>query len=91
VSTTEHPADQPIAIGTPAFWRAIGALILGAVCTCAIMYAVQPILPVFATTFHVSPATSSVALSDTLAVIAGGMLVAGLISEMHGRVPIFLL
>jgi YNFM family putative membrane transporter len=88
VPTTERPADQPIAIGTPAFWRAIGALILGAICTCAVMYAVQPILPVFAVTFHVSPATSSLALSDTLAVLAGGMLVAGLVSEVRGRVPI---
>jgi YNFM family putative membrane transporter len=88
VLPTDPRTERLIEAGTPAFWRAIAALIVGAICTCSIMYAVQPILPVFARTFHVSPATSSLALSDTLAVIAVGLLAAGLLSDIRGRVSI---
>ena len=87
---TSLPSDihEPIDLGTAAFWRATLALILGAICICSMMYAVQPILPVLAGEFHVSPARSSLALSDTLAVLAIGMVLAGMVSETRGRVPI---
>ncbi len=88
MTTTHSDAINPIDVGTAAFWRATLALILGAICICAMMYAVQPILPVLAQEFHLSPAVSSLALSATLAGLAIGMVLAGMVSEMRGRVPI---
>ncbi|MDE3155308.1 MAG: MFS transporter [Acidobacteriota bacterium] len=88
MTTSLAEPSRPIDVGTAAFWRATIALIVGAICICSIMYAVQPILPVLAGEFHVSPAGSSLALSATLAVLAIGMVLAGMVSEMRGRVPI---
>ena len=49
------------------------------------MYAVQPLLPVFAREFDVSPTTSSLALSLTTACLAFSMLVIGGIGEGWSR------
>jgi len=53
-----------------------------------LMYAVQPLLPIFTQEFHVSAATSSLALSLTTACLAVSMLVVGAIGEGWTRKPI---
>ncbi|MGI9103842.1 MAG: MFS transporter [Terriglobales bacterium] len=71
--------------GTRLFWRVNLAMVAAAFCTFALIYCVQPLLPVLAAEFHVSPAVSSLALSLTTGVLALGMVAAGLISETIDR------
>lgn len=56
--------------------------------TFALLYCVQPLMPVFARDFHVSAAQSSLSLSLTTGLIAPAMIIAGVISEARGRKPI---
>src|SRR5262245_15608714 len=52
------------------------------------MYCVQPLMPVFAADFHVTPIQSSLSLSVTTLVLAPSLLVAGALAESHGRKPL---
>src|SRR4051812_22553426 len=61
------------------------ALFSGGFATFALLYCVQPLMPVFAHDFHVSAAQSSLTLSLTTALLAPAMIVAGAISEVRGR------
>jgi YNFM family putative membrane transporter len=82
--------DDYIRARTPAFRRMNVALIAAAFSTFAVIYCVQPLLPVLAEAFHLSPAASSLALSTTSATLGLGMLVAGVISEAMGRKRVML-
>jgi YNFM family putative membrane transporter len=53
-----------------------------------LMYAVQPLLPVFTREFHVDAATSSLALSVTTGCLAVSMLVIGAVAEAWSRKPL---
>lgn len=79
-----------IAPGTAEFLRANIALFAAGFSTLALLYAVQPLLPVFSSEFHVSPAESSLSLSLTTATLAVLMLVASALSETFGRKPVML-
>lgn len=74
--------------GTPAFRRANGALFACGFVTFSILYAVQPLIPVFAQEFAISPAMGSLALSVTTAALAVSMLILGSLSDSWGRKPI---
>jgi MFS transporter, YNFM family, putative membrane transport protein len=74
--------------GTPAFRRLNLALFAAGFSTFAILYCVQPLLPVFSAEFHVSAAVSSLSLSLTTGLLAVAMLVTGSLSEVWGRKPI---
>jgi len=74
--------------GTPEFRRTNLALFSAGFATFALLYCVQPLMPVFARDFHVSAAQSSLVLSLTTALLAPSMIVAGAISESRGRKPI---
>jgi len=82
-----HAGSEPAYIhtGTSEFWRASVALVAAAFCTFALIYCVQPLMPVLAAAFQLSPAASSLALSVTTAVLAVSMLVVGLFSDALGR------
>jgi len=71
--------------GTSTYRRTSIALFLAGFVTFTLVYDVQPLLPEFATDFHVSAATSSLALSVTTAALAIAILCAGAGSEMFGR------
>ena len=71
--------------GTPAFRRATAALFAAGFATFAMLYSVQPLLPVFARDFHVSAAESSLVLSGSTLTLAGSLLVASSLSEAWGR------
>lgn len=79
-----------VAAGSAAFWRINGALFAAGFATFATLYYVQPLLPVFAHRFELSPAASSLALSTATALLAVSMLVAGSLSEAWGRKPVML-
>ena len=51
--------DAFITHGTPAFWRANLALFASGFATLALLYCVQPLLPVLSTAFGVGAAASS--------------------------------
>jgi MFS transporter, YNFM family, putative membrane transport protein len=54
------------------------------------MHCVQPLLPVFADTFHLSAAEASLAVSVTTGVLGPAILIAGMISDRIGRIGILI-
>jgi YNFM family putative membrane transporter len=79
------PLPQRIHHGTAEFRRAMLALFSAGFATFALLYCVQPLMPVFARDFHVSAAQSSLPLSLTTGLLAPAMILAGVLSESHGR------
>lgn len=73
---------------TPEFRRVTLALVAAGFSTYALLYCVQPLLPVFSRDLGVSPSVSSLSLSVTTGMLAVAMLVAGRISDVSGRKPI---
>ncbi|MFH8134546.1 MFS transporter [Pantoea osteomyelitidis] len=71
--------------GTPQFLRVTLALFSAGLATFALLYCVQPILPVLSQQFDVSPAASSISLSVSTALMALGLLVTGPLSDAIGR------
>nr|WP_218928114.1 MFS transporter [Pantoea sp. WMus005] len=61
------------------------ALFSAGLATFALLYCVQPILPVLSQQFGVSPATSSLSLSISTGLMALGLLVTGPLSDAIGR------
>jgi len=61
------------------------ALFSAGLATFALLYSVQPILPVMSQQFGVSPATSSLSLSISTGLMALGLLVTGPLSDAIGR------
>jgi len=74
--------------GTPAFRRTSLAMFAAGFSTFALLYCVQPLLPLFAREFRVSPAQSSLSLSLTTGLLALTIPVAGALSEAWGRKPV---
>lgn len=71
--------------GTAAFRATVLALFAVGLATFAILYCVQPLMPLLAETFGLSAAASSLALSATTGVLAPMLLVAGTLSDALGR------
>jgi YNFM family putative membrane transporter len=78
-------APSRIVGGTAQFRRTNLALFLAGFSTFALLYGVQPLMPVFAEQFHVSPATSSLSISLTTGALAVMMLFAGAVADAIGR------
>ena len=83
-----EPETSLIRRGTPAFRHTNLALFSAGFATFALMYCVQPLLPLFAQLFHVSAAASSLAISSVTASVAIAILLAGSVSEAWGRKPV---
>lgn len=80
ISTEGH-----VQVGTSRFRRINVALFCAGFITFVTLYDVQPLLPIFAQEFGVTPAVASLPLSFATIALAVGMLVAGTISETLGR------
>src|ERR1700760_3469599 len=74
--------------GSPAFRRVTLALTAAGFSTFAVLYCVQPLLPVFTAMFHVSPAQSSLAQSLSTGLLGIGLLIAGPLSDVRGSKPV---
>ncbi len=74
--------------GTAAYRRATLALFCAGFATFALLYCVQPLLPLLARHFAVSAAGSSLALSLTTLSLALCLLVSGALAESWGRKPV---
>ncbi len=87
ISKIEASADDPplITRGGARFWRVNFALFLGSFATFALLYCVQPLMPLFARAFSISPAAASLSLSAATGVLAVAMILAGTLSDMFGR------
>jgi len=77
-----------VARGSRAFWKINLAVFSAGFSVFLLMYAVQPLLPIFTREFHVNAATSSLALSMTTACLAVSMLVIGAVAEGWSRKPL---
>ena len=77
--------NQDMKRGTPQFMRVTLALFSAGLATFALLYCVQPILPVLSQEFGVSPASSSISLSISTAMLAIGLLFTGPLSDAIGR------
>ncbi|MCW6506450.1 MFS transporter [Lichenifustis flavocetrariae] len=74
--------------GTREFTRTNVALFAAGFTTFALIYCVQPIMPVFSQEFGVSAAEASLSLSLTTQSLAFCMLIASSLSETWGRKPV---
>lgn len=77
-----------IQAGTAAYRRANLALFFGGFSTFWLLYWVQPLMPRFASTYALSPAASSTALSVATGALALMLIPASLISDRFGRKPV---
>ncbi|MET0747716.1 MAG: MFS transporter [Rhizobium sp.] len=71
--------------GTPAYKRASFGLFLSGFSTFSLLYCVQPLMPIFAQDFGVSPAASSLSLSLSTGFLAFAIFCAAAVSEGVGR------
>ncbi len=74
--------------GTPAFLRTVLALFCGGFATFALLYCVQPMMPLLSQEFSISAAQSSLILSVSTGMLAFGLLITGPISDRIGRKPV---
>lgn len=77
-----------IQIGTRDFQRVRRALFFGGFSTFALLYCVQPLMPLFSHEFHLSPSQSSWSLSISTAALALCLLFASAVSDAVGRKPL---
>lgn len=81
----ETQARHYLRRGTSAYRRASLALFLSGFATFSLLYCVQPLLPIFAQEFAVSPAESSLSLSLSTGFLAIAIVCAAAVSEGLGR------
>lgn len=77
--------SQRYTIKDRSFWKIIFSLLLASLFIFANMYAVQPLLPVFADEFQVSVSTASLSLSLTIFGLILGLIILGFFSDRNGR------
>ncbi|CAM3311338.1 MFS transporter [Yersinia entomophaga] len=74
--------------GTPQFIRVTLAFFSAGLATFALLYCVQPILPLLSQDFGISPASSSLSLSTATGMLAVGLMFTGPLSDAIGRKPV---
>jgi YNFM family putative membrane transporter len=77
-----------ITAGSPEFKRTNRALFFGGFSCFALLYCVQPLLPLLGHEFELSPAQASLSLSVSTGALAVSLLVSSFISDRFGRKPL---
>ncbi|MET0265561.1 MAG: MFS transporter [Duganella sp.] len=77
-----------IAAGSADFKRSNRAMFFGGFSCFALLYCVQPLMPLLAHEFHLSAAQSSMALSISTGALALSLLASSVLSERLGRKPL---
>ena len=85
---TSVDVQTHVARGSRAFWKINLAVFSAGFSVFLLMYAVQPLLPIFTREFQINAATSSLALSLTTGCLAVSMLVVGAVAEGWARKPL---
>ena len=81
--------DKPyLKRGEPDYRNAAIALFAAGFATFALLYSVQPLLPLFSITFGVTPAASSLAVSAATIGVAASLILVGALSDRLGRKPL---
>ena len=75
----------PHRAGSRGWWRATWAAAMGGFATFALLYGVQPLMPLFAAHYGLSPAASSAVLSVSTLTMALLLIPASLLAEKVGR------
>jgi YNFM family putative membrane transporter len=78
-------SHSAIASGSPEFKRINRAMAFGGFSTFALLYCVQPLMPLLARDFALTPAQSSLALSVSTATLAIALLVSSVLSDRVER------
>ncbi|MDO6655246.1 MFS transporter [Anaerobacillus sp. 1_MG-2023] len=77
--------NQPYKSKDAGFWRATVSLGCGALLVFSALYAFQPLLPIFASEFHLTATTSSLLMSMPVITMIPGLLILGFVSDRYGR------
>jgi len=77
-----------IAAGSPAFKRTNRALFFGGFSCFALLYCVQPLLPMLGHEFALTPAQASLSLSVSTGALAASLLASSFVSDRLGRKPL---
>jgi YNFM family putative membrane transporter len=77
-----------IVAGTPAFWATARAMFFGGFATFAMLYGLQPLMPMFSDEFALSPAAASGVVSAATGAIALMLIPASLLADRIGRKPL---
>jgi YNFM family putative membrane transporter len=85
---TEQVIDSWIEKGSPLFLRTVLALFAGGFATFALLYCVQPMMPILSHEYSINAAQSSLILSVSTGMLAIGLLITGPISDSIGRKPV---
>jgi YNFM family putative membrane transporter len=81
---TESPTTAPIVEGSPAFRAATRAIAFGGFAAFAMLYGLQPLMPMFAREFGLSPAAASGVVSVSTGMLAAGLIPAGIVAQRFG-------
>jgi len=81
-------SNTRIAAGSAAFKRINRAMVFGGFSTFALLYCVQPLMPLLAHDFALSAAQSSLVLSVATGALAVSLLASSVLSERYGRKPL---
>lgn len=74
--------------GTPAFRSTARAMFVGGFCTFAMLYGTQPLMPMFAHDFGLTPAAASGVVSMSTGALALSLIPASLLADRFGRRPV---
>ena len=81
------PAMSTISPGAADFKRINRAMMFGGFSTFALLYCIQPLMPMLSREFALTAAQSSLALSLSTGMLAISLIVSSLLSERFGRKP----
>ena len=88
MTMTQAPADLAHRRGSKGFRRINLALFAAGLATFMVLYCVQPLLPIFAHDFNLTPAESSLAISVATGALAVAIVPLSMLSERWGRMPV---
>jgi YNFM family putative membrane transporter len=74
--------------GTPAFWATSRAMFFGGFATFAMLYGLQPLMPMFSDEFALSPAAASGVVSAATGALALMLIPASQLADRIGRKPL---
>ncbi|GAA5556660.1 inner membrane transport protein YnfM [Acinetobacter schindleri] len=85
---SSNSSSSHIKYGSSVFKAVLFSLFLAGFAIFSSLYCVQPMMPILADYFHISPTQSSFPLSFSTIALAVGLIFTGLISDRFGRKPI---